>query len=246
MKENNQIQTLLNFFKVKQLWDVTSAHTVNNQKRLNSFLNSDEIIMIEGDISVSNEEKIIIMAHPPNIVSDLTFEDWIHQIIDSKKGAKLDFKKPEIVTNVLVKLKELDPQIPIFLNADILQGPEGDSPVFTAPVFIEECLKYYPSGILSLGWTTKHTPEGKYTGSMIREMIDIIKSVNDKKALTVCIRVCYLKHIPQMFFNVFKQNPNTFITLWNAKKDPPLPNDLKKWIERHVGLDRVFCDLIDL
>ena len=46
-----------------------------------------------------------IMAHPPDVDSDLTFEEWIDGIMATpKKGMKLDFKLLEVVSIALKML----------------------------------------------------------------------------------------------------------------------------------------------
>lgn len=244
MKQSNQIKTLLDYFGIKQLWDIHWSHRINNRQRLNSFIKSEKSMMLEGDIYLS-EDGNNIMAHPPVITSVLTFEDWISKIANSSKGAKLDFKKNEIVTSVLKKLRDVNPQVPIILHADVLPGPGDSLPVISAYPFVRKCVKYFPNSILSIGWQTDYVPNGKYTDDMIKEMTDLLKSIDKKQTVTINIRACYMKKLPQTFINIIKQNPNHFFTLWNAPDDPPLPNNLKKWIQRHIGLRQLFYDLID-
>jgi hypothetical protein len=113
---------MMDFFKTTSLRDITWAHGVNNKKRLEEFIHDGSTMMIEGDIGLSNDGDII-MAHPPKKESDLTFDEWIDSIAKSHKGAKLDFKDPTVVNNVLEKLRKLSVHLPIFLNADVLKGP---------------------------------------------------------------------------------------------------------------------------
>ncbi len=242
---NTKIQSVLDFFKAKQLWDITGVHGVNDQKRLNRFIKSDEVMLFEGDIFLSDVGKEIIMAHPPALTSDLTFNDWIYQVDGSKKAAKLDIKKPEVVMPALGELNKLNIKIPILLHADIIKGPGGTAHIFDAAVFIGQCSEYYPKGIISLGWTTNYVTGYTYTETMLREMTSMLKSIDKEQAVTACIRVCYIEQIPQTFFDLFRQNSNMFLTLWNAKDDPPLPRDLEQMMEKYVGLDKVYYDFID-
>jgi len=48
---------------------------------------------------------------------------------------------------------------PIWLNADVLQGPAGQSASIPANRFIETCLQHTPNAVLSLGWTTGNVPD---------------------------------------------------------------------------------------
>lgn len=244
MPKNKNIRLLLDYFEANKLWDITWAHAVNSKKRLNRFSKSNEIMMIEGDVSLSDKGKIII-AHSLEASSDVTYDDWIQKITESRKGAKLDFKNPVVVPQCLKKLQELKLDIPVFLHADILEGP-GDRPsLFKPNIFIHEYLRYYPNAIFSLGWTTEYVPGGGYTDSMLKKMMDVIQFLGDTHSCTISIRVCFLKSIPQSFFDAVKLKDNTFITLWNGKEDPPLPNDLTEYVDKNIGLEKVTYDLID-
>ena len=80
MQISEQIKFLLDFFGVKKLWDIIWVHAINSQKELSRFSHSNETMMIEGDISMSDEGEII-MAHPPKTSSDLKYEDWIQRSV---------------------------------------------------------------------------------------------------------------------------------------------------------------------
>ncbi len=46
------------------------------------------------------------MAHPPDVDSDLTYEEWITSIMDTpQRGMKLDFKNVDAVDPALAMLK---------------------------------------------------------------------------------------------------------------------------------------------
>lgn len=84
-------------------------------------------------------------------------------------GIKLDFKDPDAVEPSLQYLQKRDFEerlftraaeeegtigsFQIWLNADILQGPGGRPPIFDADSFIALCRQYFPSAVLSVGWT---------------------------------------------------------------------------------------------
>lgn len=66
--------------------------------------------MIEGDISLrgmhtSKQQLTAIMVQPPATDSDLTFDEWFDNVIDSGKGMKLDFMHIEAVELALQKLR---------------------------------------------------------------------------------------------------------------------------------------------
>lgn len=137
------------------------AHSTCSSDQLDSALLDDNVTAIEADIVMGHEEKELkevtpssqpIMAHPPLLTSDLTFEEFIRRSLsfgkelleDSKdssdsfqsdfgpvkkhKHLKLDFKDAETIHpsfNTLKKAFAVNETFDktIFLNADILKGP---------------------------------------------------------------------------------------------------------------------------
>jgi len=103
-----------------------------------------------------------ILAHPPELRSDLTFAHFAQIIREHNAkggnlvGIKLDFKDPAAVIPVLNVLSAVGvgKDIPIWVNADIWQGPGGGIPKFKPVEFLEACRKYCPLASLSVGWTT--------------------------------------------------------------------------------------------
>ncbi len=134
--------------------------------------------MLEADIIMghkkSKKEKnssskslIPIMAHPPNITSDLTFEDFLKAVIKAnekdgkKKGIKLDFKDIDAVQPVMkwIDKRKVYIKFPLLVNADIWTGPVNattqplDPTTFLSAVDNEE---FHLRPTLSLGWTTRY------------------------------------------------------------------------------------------
>ena len=232
---------MLEFFRVKRSWDITWAHGVNNKKRLEKFIHDGSTMMIEGDIGSSNDGDII-MAHPPKKESDLTFDEWIDSIIKFHKGAKLDFKDPTVVTNVLEKLIKLGVHLPIFLNADVLKGPGGENPIFDPIEFISTCNSLYPTAdYISLGWTVGYVKDGKYTTKMVKEMISL--SEKSKIPITVSVLAYYLPSSWDTLKEIFEDSADT-ITIWGIK-EIGVNDELKEWIREHMDPKRTFVDLID-
>ena len=82
------------------------------------FLGASDVMMIEADISLgwlegsdTTQSKIPVMAHPPEIFSDLSLEDFINKVVKAtrdgglKKGIKLDFKSIEVAEAGLKLIK---------------------------------------------------------------------------------------------------------------------------------------------
>ena len=70
------------------------------------------------------------MAHPPDVDSDNTFDNWLNNMLDAsnKKGMKLDFKSTDVVAPTLRILKSKESRVsqPIWANSAILKGPGND------------------------------------------------------------------------------------------------------------------------
>jgi len=92
------------------------------------------------------------MAH-----SDLTLERFLDRILQSDlaKGIKLDFKEMDVVEPALVIIQSRRPDVPLWLNADIIAGPVNAlSEPLDAQLFLGLCRRYFPDAVLSVGWTT--------------------------------------------------------------------------------------------
>ena len=68
-------------------------------------------MMIEGDIllrgqNTDDQHLEAIMAHPPDVASDLTFNEWLDFALKTGRGLKLDFKSIEAVELSLERLRD--------------------------------------------------------------------------------------------------------------------------------------------
>uniref|UniRef100_A0A673BDR6 Protein FAM151A n=1 Tax=Sphaeramia orbicularis TaxID=375764 RepID=A0A673BDR6_9TELE len=128
----------------------TWFHRANNKAEMNKALASD-VMILEADVTLEgygtpNVAPIPIMAHPPDIYSDNTLDQWLDAVLSSKKGIKLDFKNIESVGLSLDLLRRYNNSRginrPVWLNADILRGP-------SVPVFLELVNQKFPDVTLS-------------------------------------------------------------------------------------------------
>jgi hypothetical protein len=231
------IKQILEFFDLKEVGQIKWSHRVNDKNLLTKSCLDSVIHFIEGDIILAEDGKVV-MAHPPATDGDLEFTDWFKEIIKSKKGAKLDFKDPRAVMFCLNTIKKYEPNVPIILNADILIGPGSDQVAFNATEFINACQKNYPSGILSVGWTTKCDNSKIYTDKMIKEMLSVVKDI--KSDITFPIRIFYLE---KSYHNLKKllKLPHSSLTLWN--NEPVGPQTIS-WIKDNTSPENTFYDII--
>jgi len=163
------------FFPSGDLTNVTWAHAVNSKAKLQEALQNPGVRMLEADIVmgaiIGTEIRYTpIMAHPPAVQSDLSFQEFITTVVEfnegksleSRKGVKLDFKTIVAVERVVKSIQALQiTDFPVWLNADILKGPGGFPFPIPATKFIELCQQYLPTNTLSIGWTTGGNEEGR-------------------------------------------------------------------------------------
>nr|XP_054411656.1 protein FAM151B isoform X5 [Pongo abelii] len=146
--------------------------------------------MIEADVllpSDGSEHSQPIMAHPPETNSDNTLQEWLTEVMKSSKGIKLDFKREStsLTTNYVFSLAAVEPSMmllenvkrhlkrPVWINADILPGPNGNSKVIDGKPFLDTVTSFFPDVTFSLGWTTGWHPEKVnegYSWTMVKEM----------------------------------------------------------------------------
>lgn len=98
-------------------------------------------MILEADVTLEghgtpNQKPIPIMAHPPDVYSDNTLDQWLDAVLSSRKAMKLDFKSLGSVGLSLDLLRQKNSSRainrPVWLNADILRGP--NVPAFISPV----------------------------------------------------------------------------------------------------------------
>lgn len=234
--------------------DITWAHAVNSKKLLEENLQND-INFLEADVSLGNvigpnpEISVPIMAHPPNKESDISLQNWIERVINAEtgKGVKLDFKSIEIVEPSLkiLKIHQNKLKFPVWLNADIIQGPVNAS---TTPVnstqFLELCQQYFPTLTLSVGWTTEVVinKKGSYTWSYIKEMLDVLNCAKINQPLTFPIRAIFISSSIDQLIWLLDAFPNSTLTIWSALIDFVYVESLLQ-LRSHLPFSRIYYDL---
>jgi len=251
------IDKLLFHFNVERPGDIVWAHTVNDRKTLELVCASPDIMMVEGDISFIPQTGEVVIAHPPRTEHEQTLEEWLLEmahkaeeeklyfnewfaaIIKGGKGAKLDFKDPRAVIPCLKILQKMNSEntVPIFLSADVLQGPGGLHPFFQAEEFISLCNQFYPNVILSLGWMTGYIENGKYEKELFEEILNVTKLYGG--SVTITLRACFLKKSHEEI-KWLLENTDHIFTIWNNEI---IPNELMEWIQNEIGYQRVFYDI---
>ena len=211
-------------YAITRLGEITWAHGVNSQERLQRALADTRVMVIESDIRVSPAGDIIT-AHPPRVESDLRLDELLAAVQATRKGLKLDFKDAAAVLPGLQWLQAYHLRQPVLLNADILQGIDAPTPAIQADVFLEECASLYPQGFLSIGWTTGRSPLGMYTSENVDEMLELCQK-HHLQQVTFPLRASYL---PRSWENVTRllQPEGYSLTIWEGGSLSP---ELANWL----------------
>ncbi|XP_063914706.1 protein FAM151B isoform X2 [Zophobas morio] len=239
------------------LTKITWAHAVNSQTYLKNALNSS-VMMLEADVIYGkingSGESIPIMGHPPAIQSDLSLEDFLTTTYnfnkdennrDVRKGVKLDFKSTEVFTKSIDLIKQLYNSIdyPIWINADIINGPLNATTVpVDANTFLADA-KVFNNSVLSLGWTTtKPSDNNRYTDEQINKMVDAIKGNDVKQDITFAVRAgIAAQSLDQMKLLKDEVN-NCTLTIWSSEGDNVDVPKLRDLIFEY-GIKRVYVDV---
>ena len=109
---------ILEALGVERPGDIGWVHGANDAQALLCALSDPKVQFIEGDICVVGGE--IIMAHPPVVESDLSFERWLDSTVEAGRARNLISSRPEAVgTHCLTYAGETcGSRIPLCANAD--------------------------------------------------------------------------------------------------------------------------------
>ncbi|XP_016379048.1 protein FAM151A [Sinocyclocheilus rhinocerous] len=231
----------------------TWYHAANNKSEMNKALNSD-VMILEADVNVkgyntANETNIPIMAHPPDIYSDNTLEEWLEAVLKSKKGIKLDFKSINAVEPSLDLLRvknQTGINRPVWINADILPGPNVPVfwPVINASEFFEHIQLKFPDVTISPGWKVLYLsifPNVTYTRSMVEEMYSIVRHLPQK--ITFPVHALMAKNGWPHLSWLLSQSSRFSLTLWQGKENPTV-NDLL-FIRDNSNPLRIYYDIYE-
>ncbi|KAJ1170334.1 hypothetical protein NDU88_002212 [Pleurodeles waltl] len=214
----------------------TWYHAANKKSELEKALMSSSMVL-EADVNIEglhtvNETNIPVMAHPPDVYSDNTLDEWLGAVLGSKKGIKLDFKSIKAVAPSLDILNKTSLKMkinrPVWLNADILKGPNVNLNIaINATEFLRLVKEKYPKVTISPGWMTLYVPQlpnNSYTLEMIKEMYDLIKDLPQR--ISFPARAVIAKSAWPYFRWLLQKSDRYSMTLWQGEKDPVTVEDL--------------------
>ncbi|XP_074056142.1 protein FAM151B isoform X2 [Macrotis lagotis] len=233
-----------NHIKSEDGAEIDWYHAANHKSEMKEALKSGAH-MIEADVLFCDEQ--LIMAHPPEINSDNTLQEWLSEVLKTNKGIKLDFKSLAAVKPSMELLKDIkmDLNRPVWINADILPGPNAKDKGLDAKEFLETVTAFFPDVTLSLGWTTGWYPdqlnEG-YSWTMVKDMEHVCNKLN--QPVTFPVRAALVRQSLQQLLWLVQQSNRYSLTVWSGKDDQYRTEDLLS-IREHFGKKHVFYDIFE-
>ncbi|KAL1782839.1 FAM151B [Sigmodon hispidus] len=239
---NNQIST-------EDGAEIIWYHAANHKSQMHKALRS-AAHMIEADVllpSDGSEHGQPIMAHPPETNSDNTLQEWLAEVMKSNKGIKLDFKSLASVRASMLFLDNVRQHLqrPVWMNADILPGPNGSSTVVDAKAFLDTVTSFFPDVTFSLGWTTGWHPEKVnegYSWSMVKEMDYICSGLT--QPVTFPVRAALVRQSCSQLLWLLKKSNRYSLTVWTGKGDSYSTEDLL-YIRDYFNKTQVFYDILE-
>ncbi|KAL5016363.1 hypothetical protein ScPMuIL_005952 [Solemya velum] len=234
---DSDIPTLLYFSQVKD--DASAikwAHATNSLEDLEDVLKDNGVHMIEADVMLRGQgtptqSLIPVMAQYPSTDSESILEEWLDIFLKSEgKGLKLDFQSTDAVEISLQKLKDRKEKLrmPVWLHADVLQGPHGGKPKVDATRFIRTVNRLFPKCTLSLGWTTgRHTDlsQSGYTWEMVLDMYYLVRKWELEPPIVFVARANLIRNsVPQLKWLI--DNTRSSVLIWNPPSDTAHGTDL--------------------
>ena len=242
---------VLKFFHLEDGLEVRWAHAVNSTKKLQEAL-SGKAMMLEADVLLRPADGTPIMAHPPVTESDLSLEQFLKETIGTTKGVKLDFKSTAAIEPSLKILLDItsgkEVLNPVWFNADILPGPchedtECNDAVIDPDVLLSLCSKYYPSAVLSVGWTTAEhifVEKDRYEWHFVKPMKDLLSDV--PQLVTFPIRANLIGNSMDQIIWLLSLSDLYTLTIWSTNFDEPNMKELVN-LRNKVDKSRIFYDL---
>ncbi|KAK2843980.1 hypothetical protein Q5P01_010639 [Channa striata] len=232
----------------------TWFHRANSKEAMEKALAGDAMIL-EADVTLEgygtpSEKPIPIMAHPPDIYSDNTLEQWLDAVLASRKGMKLDFKALESVGLSLDLLNQKNSSRginrPVWINADVLRGPNVPNfvPVVNGSRFLQIIQERFPDVTLSPGWKVAYSPPlliKTYSRSMVEGMYEMIKDV--PQMVTFPVHALLVRSGWQHISWLLSQSPRFSLTLWQGSIHPNISDLL--FVRDNTHPARVYYDIYE-
>ncbi|NXY46257.1 F151B protein, partial [Ceuthmochares aereus] len=169
-----------------------------------------------------------IMAHPPETDSDITLEEWLNEIVHTDKGIKLDFKSLEAVRPSMKLLERVEQHLrrPVWINADILPGPNGNNAVVDAKEILSNQMLFTAG----------------YDWAMVKEMAQICSTLS--QPVTFPVRAALFRQSISELCWLMQQSDRYSLTVWTGNEDVYSVEDLL-YIRENFDKSRVYYDILE-
>lgn len=193
-------------------------HRVNSKKRLHEFITST-CTCAEGDVVLA-ESGAVIMAHPPDRVSDLDFKTWVGTAEEHHYSIKIDLKQRDVIPEV-VYLTRMFPRDRLILNADVVKGTDAHTPQIDVEDLVA-CRRIAGNDVvISVGCTTKATAK-PYSDTEVTALMFAAKRVGGP--ITTAIRAQMVAADPTVVQTLREQGLH--LSLWNDPRHFPATDEL--------------------
>ncbi|CAE7722575.1 fam151a, partial [Symbiodinium pilosum] len=220
----------------QQVW----AHSCVTRAKLEAALKDPKVTAIEVDVAMgyltgpdgSGNILVPVMAHPPVLTSDLSFEEFLDEVVqDGRRHVKFDFKDLESVQRCLPLLAERSRQLAaneqaVWLNADVLPGPglRGWRCAVPAEAFFDAAETYCPGAHLSLGWKANPVGLESYTEADCRAMAELCRRHGQlaKGGVVFAVAARTASRNPEPLAALLAQVPGSQLLFWTGTWEPPI------------------------
>ncbi|XP_077650974.1 protein FAM151B-like [Urocitellus parryii] len=235
-----------NRIKTEDSTEIIWYHAANHKAQMNEALKSNAH-MIEANVilpSNGSEHAQPVMVHPPETNSDNTLQEWLTEVVKNNKSIKLDFKSLSAVKPSMILLENVKRHLkcPVWINADILPGPNGSNKVVNAKPFIDTVTSFFPDVTFSLCWTTGWHPEKVNEGDNANNLSFVEKDLTQQNGIPV--RAALVRQSCSQLLWLLKKSNRYSLTIWAGKNDNYSIEDLL-YIRDHFNKSQVFYDILE-
>ena len=135
---------------------------------------------------------------------------------------------------------------PVWLNGDILPGPNTLDHPIDWQRFLRLCQEHFPESTISLGWKTGYSTiraRNAYTWAMVKSMHDVVDKWQIKQPVTFAVRASFMKHsLPQLQW--LMEMFGATLTVFSPEEDEVPVSDLM-YLRQKLHKDQVYFDLPD-
>nr|KAI8749445.1 FAM151B-like protein [Biomphalaria glabrata] len=211
---------------------------VNSKQEIKNAMKNDKVQMISGDVVLKHqpmESKTLIpmMGKLTSNNSDITLKEWLLEVSNGKKGIRLHIHSPDALEISFQLLRDFNVEkpitFPVWVHADVLQGPFGEKPSVDMKDFITLQKKYFPSCTLSFGWTTgSHTDlsQSAYSWDTVWDMLNLIQDGNIQNEIIFQVRLSLVHNsVPQLKWLIDNVKSSSLM-VWHEEGDSVVTEDI--------------------